>query len=368
MSPKVVLTCAPLLRKGALRNAFRPPPPSAARAGGIETRLFTREYTMHKKALTVAIAGALAAPMAAQAVDFTVSGHINRALFITDSDSSTSATVKDNGSSGTRIRFTGSSEMMDGGSAGVNLEYAAAVHSSGRHVTLRYAEVYYSGEFGKFAIGQGDQGGEGSVYSDKSGTFGIGHGQDTGQASAAVTAYYSSLDGGSGRNERIRYDTPSIGPVSAAFSVGNGDQVSAGVRISQSFGGTAFGAKIGTVQMPGDNGTISASAGVKLDSGVTVSGAWGSQEVGGNASDPSFFQATVGYVMGDTSVAASWYASSDLVNDGSEGTVIGLGANHNLPKVGAQVYVALQNYAAEDMVAGIDTDETVAVIGTRIKF
>ena len=318
---------------------------------------------MHKKALTVAIAGALAAPMAAQAVDFTVSGHINRALFITDSDSSTSATVKDNVSSGTRVRFTGSSEMMNGGSAGVNLEYGA-----GSSLGLRYAEIYYSGEFGKFAIGQGDQGGEGSVYSDKSGTFGIGHGQDTGQISAAVKAYYSSLDGGAGRNERIRYDTPSIGPVSAAFSVGNSDEVSAGVRISQSFGGTAFGAKIGTVQMPGDNGTISASAGVKLDSGVTVSGAWGSQEVGGNASDPSFFQATVGYVMGDTSVAASWYASSDLVNDGSEGTVIGLGANHNLPKVGAQVYVALQNYAAEDMVAGIDTDETVAVIGTRIKF
>jgi hypothetical protein len=318
---------------------------------------------MHKKALTVAIAGALAAPMAAQAVDFTVSGHINRALFVTDTDSSTSATVKDNGSSGTRVRFTGSSEMMEGGSAGVNLEYGAA-----GTLGLRYAEVYYSGEFGKIAIGQGDQGGEGSVYSDKSGTFGIGHGQDTGGASAAVTAYYSSLDGGAGRNERIRYDTPSIGPVSAAVSVGNGDQVSAGVKISQSFGDTAFGAKIGTIQLPGDNGTIGASAGIKLASGVTVSGAWSSQERAGAASDPSFFQATVGYVMGDTSVAASWYSSSDLVNDGSEGTVLGLGANHNLPKIGAQVYVAVQNYAAEDATAGIDTDETVAVIGTRIKF
>ena len=319
---------------------------------------------MHKKALTVAIAGALAAPMAAQAVDFTVSGHINRALFVTDSGSSTSATVKDNGSSGTRVRFTGSSEMMDGASAGVNLEYAA-----GGTLTLRYGEVYYSGEFGKVSIGQGDQGGEGSVYSDKSGTFGIGHGQDTGKASAAVTDYYGSLDGGAGRNERIRYDTPSIGPVSAAVSVGNGDQISAGVTISQSFGDTAFQAKVGTVQMPGDNGTISASAGMKLASGVTVSGAWGSMErEGSSASDPNFFQATIGYVMGDTSVAASWYSSSDFMNDGSEGTVIGLGANHNLPNVGAQVYVAVQNYAAEDATAGIDTDETVAVIGTRIKF
>ena len=35
---------------------------------------------MHKKALTVAIAGALAAPMAAQAVDFTLSGQVSTAF------------------------------------------------------------------------------------------------------------------------------------------------------------------------------------------------------------------------------------------------------------------------------------------------
>ena len=46
---------------------------------------------MHKKALTVAIAGALVAPMAAQAVDFSISGRVSRALVITDSDNSTSA-------------------------------------------------------------------------------------------------------------------------------------------------------------------------------------------------------------------------------------------------------------------------------------
>ena len=55
---------------------------------------------MHKKALTVAIAGVLAAPMAAQAVDFSISGHINRALFNTDSDSGnqTEMQVENNGS------------------------------------------------------------------------------------------------------------------------------------------------------------------------------------------------------------------------------------------------------------------------------
>jgi hypothetical protein len=313
---------------------------------------------MHKKALTVAIAGALAVPMAAQAVDFSISGRVSRALVITDSDDTTSAQVKDWGSSGSRVRVNGSNEMMDGMTVGGNLEYAA-----GGSLTLRYAEVYYSGAFGKISIGQGDEGGEGSVYSDKSGVSGIGHGQEKG--SITTGDYFGSLDGGGGRNERIRYDTPSIGSVSAAISVGNGDEVSAGVKLSQNFGDTAFGAKIGTTQSPGENGTVSASAGIKLPAGITVSGAWGTQEIDGG-SDPSFFQATVGYVMGDTSVGVSWYASSDFMNDGSEGTAIGLGATHNIPKVNASVTAAVQNYSVED--GTIDSDETVAMIATVIKF
>ncbi len=244
--------------------------------------------------------------MAAQAVDVTLSGHVNRALLITDTDSTTTSSVGDNGSSGTRVRFTGSGEMMEGQSAGVNLEYGA-----GSSLSLRYAEVWFSGGFGKVSIGQGDQGGEGSVYSDKSGVLGIGHGQEN----AGVTKrdvegeykteawttevltkgatererveisslgkyeykgnYYTSLDGGGSRNERIRYDTPSVGPFSVAVSVGNGDQVSAGIKLNQDFGGTEFSAALGTIQWPGEKSTVSGSAGVKLASGVTISGAWG---------------------------------------------------------------------------------------------
>ena len=197
--------------------------------------------------------------------------------------------------------------------------------------------------------------------------------------------------------ERIRYDTPAIGPVSAAVSVGkhrvaamgsvsaatgqpmvspavDRDVVSAGATVSQSFGDTAFQAKVGTVQFSkGDTGNVSASAGLKLASGVTISGAWGkgTDMNGADApgpTSPSYFQSTVGYVIGDTSVAASWWQTSDFVNEESEGTAIGIGVNHNLPKAGAQVYAAVQNYSVEDTTAGIDDDETVAVVGTRIKF
>ena len=225
-------------------------------------------------AAQAAIAGALAVPMAAQAVDFAISGHVAQALVITDMDDSTRAQVKDSGSSGSRIRVVGSGETMDGGTAGVLLEYGAG-GSGGAPLSLRYADLHFGGEFGKISVGHGDQGGEGSVYNDKSGVLGIGHGQERG-ASELVGPYFGSLDGGGGRNGRVRYDTPSVGPISASVSIGNDDQISAGVKISQDFDGTSFGAMIGTLQKPGDASTISASAGVKLPSGITVSGAWGS--------------------------------------------------------------------------------------------
>ena len=333
--------------------------------------------------------------MAAQAVDFTVSGHVARALVITNSDGGTKAQEKDSGSTGSRIRVVGSGEAMAGVTAGVTLEYGAG-GNGGSAMSLRYADLNFGGEFGKISIGHGDDAGEGSVYSDKSGVLGIGHGQDKGGAST-LGDYFGSLDGGGARGNRIRYDTPAVGPISAAISVGNGDEVSAGVKLSQSFGDTAFGAKVGTTMSKGNTGTVSASAGIKLPAGVTFSGAWGQGDnhtmgkkdgaidcamadmasasacavtaaVAGNVVDPSFFQATVGYVLGDTSVAASWYASSDMMNDGSEGTAIGVGVNHNLPKVDANVFVAAQNYAVDDMAGGVDTDQTVVMIGTRIKF
>ncbi len=391
------------------------------------------------KALTVAIAGALAAPMAAQAVDFTISGHVNRALVVVDSDDadSSKAEVVNNGSSSTRIRWTGSSEMMDGNSAGIQVEYQETGDGS---LGPRHANVNYAGEFGKVTIGQGSEAGDGSAYKGGVGTFGVGHGQEKGSA-FTLGSYFGSLDAG-GRTNNIRYDTPSIGPVGAAVSIGNGDRISLAATLSTEFSGSSFNAMVASLRedsnvMGKAQETIGASFGVSMANGLGISGAWGrgdnhgskaatdammgygcfadadvaaadvmagdlvNPDPGGTAgsacgsattvdgttvastyeygtlksgsmamtgTDPSFFQAAIAYTFGDTTVSASWYSSEDFKNKGSEGTAIGIGVNHNLPKVGAQVYAAVQGYDAEDRMAMLDTDETVLVVGTRVKF
>ena len=421
---------------------------------------------MNRKTLTVAIAGALAAPMAAQAVDFTISGHVNRALFIVAQDSDadyggkeggTKAQVRNNGGSSSRIRATGSTELMDGNTVGIQFEYE---DNSNNGLNLRHANVQLTNSsVGKITIGKGSEAGDGSAYSDTTGVFGIGHGAGT-SPDFTLGDYFGSLDAG-GRAEMIRYDSPAIGPMSAAISVANGDQLSALLKLKSEFSGTSFGAQLATLQFPNekdsmgterDRSIVGASAGATLPSGLTLSGAWAKGKdmsgVGATAAtagtpaiegagvseygcvtntdpavknivnptilntggvvtacpsgstlgfgwrqtreavdavpgaaaqkaawtDPSYFQVEVGYKFDNSAVAVSWYKSSDFVTEGSEGTALGLGVKHTLPKAGAELYAAVQKYSVERSAkrrataALKEQDETVFVVGTRVKF
>ena len=410
---------------------------------------------MNRKVLTTAIAGALAAPMAAQAVDFTISGHVNRALFIVAQDSDhdyggreggTKAQVSDNGQSNTRVRVTGSTELEDGNKIGIQVEYGhgTVTTTGGRTaggLTLRHANVQLTNSTaGRVTIGQGSEAGDASAYSSTSGVFGVGHGVGT-SSDFTLGSYFGSLDAG-GRVEMIRYDSPALGPVSAAVSVGNGDRLSGLVAFKSEFSGTSVGAKLATLQYPAeknldrDRSIIGASAGMTMPSGLTLSGAWAkgkdwtgtgpvaaraAQDQGlrygcfrngelddweraipaangpgtcpnnynfrwGNDPDSpavaaraaqkakwteaSYYQVELGYKFGNSAVAASWYKSSDFVVEDSEGTALGLGVKHTLPKAATELYAAVQKYGVEQPSSAgwTEKDETLFVVGTRVKF
>ena len=325
------------------------------------------------------------------------------------------------------------------------------------------ANIHYAGAFGKITIGQGSEAGDGSAYRGGVGTFGVGHGQEMG--SGMLGDYFGSLDAGT-RGEMIRYDTPALGPVGAAVSVGNNDRISLAATLSTEFSGSSFNAMVASLREDSEvmgkaQETIGASFGVSMANGLGISGAWArgdnhgskaetdavnkwvagsitdfrtavaaldgegtgiettteiasltdeqltvyrkhvdenlcNDEVANSAvadgatvatagrtcslvpyseamdpmmgTDPSYFQAAISYTFGDTTVAASWYSSEDFMMKGSEGTAIGIGVNHDLPKVGAQVYAAAQNYDVTKMAGAQSTDETVFVVGTRVRF
>ncbi len=139
---------------------------------------------MNKKILAVAVSSALAAPMAAQAVKYKLSGQVNRAMVYQNDGQNADIQFVDNGSSGTRWRMKGSEEIGNGMKVGFNWEWqnsqnsnGAAIGSSdfGESQTMRKAEVWFSGGWGKVSLGQGDGAGNGSTEVDLSDTWNVAY-------------------------------------------------------------------------------------------------------------------------------------------------------------------------------------------------
>ena len=173
---------------------------------------------MNRKAISIVVAGALAAPMAAHALDASVSGHVNRIVqHVSGPGSPSKATPpgasfqhKDAGVSGSRFRITGSEDFGNGLTAGVNLEYAAEAPSR-RHTALSL-----SGNFGK--VNMGWTGPVTNTSNDDLSASGLAVDMACSDAVGASCADFTT-----GRQGIVSYTTPgSIGPVGAGFSLGSG--------------------------------------------------------------------------------------------------------------------------------------------------
>lgn len=355
--------------------------------------------------------------MAAQAVDFSISGHVNRGLFLTSSDndgSSNRAAFKDNASSGTRIRAKGSSELEGaaGSSVGFLLEYAA-----GSAMTLRHAAANIGGDFGTVTVGQTDPAGNYKGNPSVNDVWGIGVGQDMGGAKTRLGAFFSSF--GASRHELIKYDTPSLGGlVTASVSVGKtaaalppttetvgvstggtdltyakrnaqpltgalipgsaGKELTAiGLDIAQEVAGLSFSAGAAYHQYSGAGGdTLLARTKVAAASGLGASLGFGLKNAAQtpampNPDDPTFFEATIGYAFGPSAIGLSWYSGEDIGKQGSSSTAFGVGAHHTMAALGTRFYAAVQNYDVETTDANdnmVTEDQTVVMIGARVEF
>ena len=235
-----------------------------------------------------------------------------------------------------------------------------------------------SGEFGSLNLGHTSEAADGATYSDKSGTF-IGHGQESGASTAS--AYTPGMGGG--RNSGIHFSTASFGPATLHLSASNDDRFSAKIKFSGDAGVASYGGSLAFLDTGGAYQEVAGSLGIKLASGVTWSVAGAARSSG---DDASFVQSTVGYVFGNNSVGVSYYGSSDVqvaaaagadpdnhphvtpagAPSMGDGQILGLGFTHTMPKAGVDIIATLQQYSAEG--AGVDLDDTVGIVGVRVKF
>lgn len=322
---------------------------------------------MERKLIAAAVSSALVLPMAAQAVEFKVSGHVNRALILEDQDGNANdgeLRNVDSNASASRFRFTGSEDLGNGLTAGVQMELA--VHSGDTGTTspgtgTRHANVYLSTPGGKITLGKASSATDGMTNARLGGPSWL----------AGVTNWcaYASPSGAAacqthdpGRQQILRYDSPALGPATISASMGNADYKDIEATFAGSVGDSGYDLRIGYVgeNDGSDDSIIGASGAVKLAMGTAVAVGWASTDKG-PGDDNSYTHFEIDHSYGDGSVGA-YYKVGEM--DGVDGSLWGVGIGHGIGG-GATVYAGYRRI--EDDSVGF-ADHNLFVTGMRVTF
>ena len=332
---------------------------------------------MERKLIAAAVSSALALPMAAQAVEFSVSGHVNRAVISVDGGKNDGDLMHvDANSSETRFRFTGSEELESGMTAGVQLELGRPGDWRTRH-----ANVYLSTAGGKITIGQGSAATDGMAHADLGGPSWLG-GATNWCSYASTGPACPSNDGG--RRPVLKYDTPAIGPANIAISTGDNDYWDAKLSIAGSMGDAGYDIRIGYIgeyeeeetepvphmhphdetdmhphetKMMEDAGDVTtASAAVSFGQGTSAAVSW-SQD---GLADHEYQYMKLDHSYGDGSIGVYYKRGEN--EGGTDGSLWGIALGHSLGG-GATAYAGYRQMSEDNM-----EDVDLILAGMRVTF
>ena len=306
---------------------------------------------MERKLIAVAVASAMGLPMAADAVEGSVSGHVNAAIVKVDGSD---AKLGSGSGSETRFRFKGSEELENGLTAGVMLEFGAAGATGyGKGGTrIRHANVSLSSAGGKITIGQQGRPSGGANFADVGSTWIAGA---TNWCSYGIKEGPACTTNDASRGQVVRYDSPAVGPLSVAVSAGNDDFWDAAATIAGSAGDANYDIRFGYNGTDGAEDVIISGSVAMGSTGVAA--AWSD---GGEADNEHMF-AKLDYTYGDGSVAVYYRRGEDGM--GMEGSLWGVGVAHSLGG-GVTAYAGYRNIDNDG--DKMDTDGILA--GVRVTF
>ena len=335
---------------------------------------------MYKAMLSLSVAGAIA-PMVVQALDISVSGHVNRAIRFADNGSGSDVQHIDGSASKSRFRFTAEGEAMPGVTAGSHIEQGFAVSpSSGFDLEapeagegrfdLHHSYLYFSGDFGKTSLGNAPVAGNGTMWTSHNGAWmGTEYPPDT-SSGLGVTITDSGLSGYSvfsffpsvnvGRANILRYGTPSIGPVAGIIKVDvRQHRAPMPKRKLKKTKGTSE--KIENLVLMGD--VLGFADGIAFANGTSVSAAWGWDDL--SDQDYEDMYVNVAHTWGKALVAIDYRSTGSDAN--MEGRAVGLGAQYVLGG-GVDVYVGFNNYSFGSPGKEVMEDVDAFTIGSPVVF
>lgn len=308
-------------------------------------------------ALTMAVTILLILP-AAEAVDFKISGQINRAVLWGYNGNNDDVKFVDNDNSSTRFRFTGSNDFNEVWKAGIVWEVQMESNSSadtgidigqngdvsGSSFTERKIEFYVDHKnWGRITLGQGDTATNSTAEVDLSGTDVVAYSSisdmaggftfrddddtvilDTGDDVTSIGSAFSNFDG-LNRRDRIRYDTPKFAGFYASGSYMNGQTYDVALRSAHEW--QNFGKLAGAVgYVPGDNQRFpwkqfSGSISFLHNSGINLTFSHGFRDFdGGGRNTARNYYGKLGYKVGKWAFSVDGTRSDRVEQNGDETT------------------------------------------------
>jgi hypothetical protein len=175
------------------------------------------------------------------------------------------------------------------------------------------------------------------------------------------------------RYDALRYDSPALGPATLSASIGNADRWEVAVRLNTGLAGGQLAAAMFYGQDHGrtatDDDRYGGSASYLFSQGTNLSLAYArnEQNVAGGT-DSGVYTVKLGHTWGAHALAAQ-YSVGDDVTPGYQDTAYGIGYNHRLAKVKADLYAAFLHVEL-DTPAGIASveDHNVVIAAARVSF
>jgi hypothetical protein len=338
------------------------------------------------------MAAALVAVSPANAVDFAISGQVNRAVMYTDDGDEAKWFFVDNDNSSTRFRFTGGNEFDHGWKVGIVWEVQFESNSSsevsmdtkntevgGDSFTERKIEFWIE-KWGRLWVGQGDMASNGTSEVDLSGTTVAGYSSvsdiggdfefknnDVG-IGVTVSNSRSNFDGLS-RRDRVRYDTPKWAGFQASGSVGQGDIWDVAARYAGDFGW----AKLAAAAAWSDGGTrfayddqISSSASLLFNFGLNLTASYAKRDT--TNKDPWNIFGKVGYKFLEKHAASvQWSRTENLSAKDDKGDTFGLSYVFS-PWKSIEFYANYYLHMLDRDQGGDPDDINIGMGGGRVKF
>ena len=329
-------------------------------------------------------------------------GQVNKAVLFSDDGNSGNTYLVDNDNSSTRIGVLGSISPNDKVEVGTRLEFEYQTNPSNlvsqederigdTDFEKRHLDLWVdTNAFGKFSLGWGSTASDGTSEVDLSGTDVVGYssvvdmagGQlffDENTQSLSTTAIrnvFTNMDG-LGRDERIRYDSPSFaGFVGSAsyISDGGGDVA---VRYNAQIDAFKLAAAVAYSNPGSTSDTIddqlNGSVSVLHDSGFNGTFAMGTRDNKGDGRDDgTYFYTKFGYrahwcPLGVTSLSADYSHASDISVNGDDADTFGLQMVQDLEEWGTEAYIGYRFHTLDRDSQDYD-DINAIMTGMRVKF